>query len=182
MARLLALAATLAILVGCSPRYDCAEVRLFEHTFGEQCGPAGSQGNLYFEDEMVRLIIGADFEDFLTEESSIIYDYIPTFNIGFRSVHLAEGVSLTEDQVVVRCSRSMGLGTGYYTWYGQGTVDVLGPSNRTQVGGQSWRFAWDITCDPEADMEAHGEDVIELFVDEFGWETDLWGLPADWPY
>lgn len=170
----------LGSLPGCT-RYDCAELRLFDDTFGEQCGPAGSQGNLYFEDTMVSLIIGADFEDFLTEESSIILDYIPTVRLGFRSVHLADGVELGPEQIAVTCSRTEGLGTGYATWPGSAELVVHGRSNRSQIGGQSWSFSWDATCDPQADMEAHGTDVIELLVQETGWSPDLWGLPGDWP-
>lgn len=161
--------------------YGCAQLRLFDTTFDEQCGPGGSQGTLYFGDDMVTLIIGADFEDFLTEESSMVYDYVPTVRYGFREVHLEPAVSLGTDQTVVQCGRSEGLGTFYRTWPGTGTLEVVEPSRRAQVGGQAWRFRWDAGCDPEADIEAHGDDIIELFVVEHGWDPGLWGLPPDWP-
>lgn len=166
---------------GCA-RYDCAEFRLFEDTFGEQCGPAGSQGNLFFEDGMVMLIIGAGFEDFLTEESSIVLDYVPTVVLGFRSVHLAEDMHIPDEHLVIGCGRSVDPFSGYQLYPGgSGTVDVVGTSNRTQTGGQSWVFGWDVECSPEADMAATGEDVIELAVDGTGWDFDLYGVPGDWP-
>lgn len=162
-------------------RYGCAQLHLWEHTFDEQCGPAGSQGSLYFEDGMATLIIGADFEDFLTEESSIVLDYVPTVRMSFRSEHLAEGASLGVEQISVICGRMFEVNGSYATWSGSGTLEVLGPSNRTQVGGQSWRFAWDATCDPRAGISATGNDIIELFVVETGYDFELWGLPGDWP-
>lgn len=165
--------------MGCV-QYGCAELNLWEHSFEEQCGPAGSQGSLYFEDGMVTLIIGADFEDFLTEESSIVLDYVPTVRMSFQSRHLYEGASLGEDQIAVRCGRFFEVGSDYATWSGQATLQVLGPSDRTQVGGQSWRFAWVAGCDEASGINAHGEDVIELFVVDTGYDFELWGLPADW--
>ena len=179
MRRLLIVATALpAALTGCV-RYGCAELTLWDTTFEEQCGPAASQGSLYFEDEMVTLIIGADFEDFLTEESSVALDYLPSVRLSFRTEHLTEGTSLAEDQIAVRCGRvEQG---GYASWSGQATLDVVEPSNDTQVGGQSWRFRWVAGCDPAAGITTHGDDIIELFIVEQGYDFQLWGIPGDWP-
>ncbi len=176
------LIAALALPCAACTSYDCADFRLFEHSFGEQCGPAGSQGNLYFEDGMVMLIIGADFEDFLTEESSIILDYVPTVVLGFRSIHLEAGTTVTDDQLVVHCGRTTEQ-FGFYQVYpgGSATVEVIETSNRAQTGGQSWVFGWDVACSAEADMDAQGEDIIELYVSGTGWDFDLYGVPEDWP-
>ena len=176
------LLACLALPLSSCVRYGCAEFTLFDDTFDEQCGPAGSQGNLYYEDGMVRLIIGADFEDFLTEESSIVLDYLPTITLGFRAVHLTEGAELDSSQITIMCSRTDGLGTFYNNYVGgDANLKVVGPSNNTQVGGQGWRFEWDVTCIPQAEISATGDDIIELFVEERGWDPGLWGLPDDWP-
>ncbi|MCO4747121.1 MAG: hypothetical protein KC912_20155 [Proteobacteria bacterium] len=172
----------LALLASGCTRYDCAELDLFEDTFGEQCGPAGSQGSLYFEDEMAMLIIGAAIEDFLTEESSTIYDYVPTVVVGFRSVHLSEGSSLSSDQLSVTCGRSDEPFGVRQSWRGDGSLEVVEASNQTQTGGQSWRFQWDLNCPEQAQMAARGDDIIELSVTEFGYEFGLWGTPSDWPY
>lgn len=178
----LALLPLLSLPLTSCVRYGCAEFTLFDDTFDEQCGPAGSQGTLYFEDGMVQLIIGADFEDFLTEESSIVLDYLPTITLGFHSVHLTEGAEIDTSQVTIMCSRTDGLGTVYNNYVGgEANLKVVGPSNDTQVGGQSWRFEWNIGCISQAGMSATGDDVIELFVEERGWNVGLYGLPDDWP-
>lgn len=91
------------------------------------------------------MIIGAGFEDFLTEESSIVLDYVPTVRMSFRSTHLAEGTALAADQISVICGRFFEVGSDYASWSGQGTLEVVEPSRRTQIGGQSWRFRWDAT-------------------------------------
>jgi hypothetical protein len=111
----------------------------------------------------------------------VVLDYVPTVRLSFRSEHLVEGATLGEDRIAVVCGRFFDVGSDYASWSGRATLDVLGPSDRSQVGGQSWRFAWAAGCDDAAGISAHGEDVIELFVQDTGYDFQLWGIPGDWP-
>lgn len=170
----------LATLTGCSS-YDCAQNNIMGVVVGEQCGPFGFFGNHYFDDDMATLFLSVASEDFLTEESAYVGEYLPIFTMAFRGTHLEPGTVLDASQISGRCSRTQGYGTGVYFWEADiGSLEVVGPSNRAELGGKSWRFRWEVGC-TDAGMFSTGDDVIELEISEIGFDAQLYGLPDDWP-
>ncbi len=172
--------ALLGVLSGCAS-YECADILVLGYPLREQCGPFGSFGYHYFEDEMVQLLLDASFEDFLTEESAFVSEYLPGFTLTFHDSHLMDGELVSSPNVRAQCHRTAGIGTGIFFWWADDAeVQVLGPATATKTGGKSYRIRWRASC-VEADMYTEGEDVIELNVEGTGYRFDLWGTPADFP-
>lgn len=173
----------LSTLTGCAG--TCGQHSFVGWQVDEPCGPAGSFGFVYFEDTMVRLLLGGSDSDFGTPEMAAELEYLPSFTIGFRTEHLTDGLVMGNDEVVALCSRTLGYEVGdptLYSWHAESVeFEVLGPSDWTQTSGQSWEIRWDVRCPADADMGTSGTDVLELYVEEVGWDFDLWGVPGDWP-
>jgi hypothetical protein len=165
-------------LLGCA-RYDCAETEVLGYPLREECGLFGSFGTHWYEDGMVQVYFDSAIEDFLTEESAFVLDYLPIFTVVFRDTHLTSGEPVRYPDALALCSRTEEPGSGIFFWAASEVeIEVLAPHDKALTGGRSWRMRWRVDC-PDAQMFTEGEDVIELSMEGLGYRYDLWGTPAD---
>lgn len=169
------------LLTACAPHGECNDYVLFGEHYTEACGLADSFGFLYFEDTMVHLLLAPGLDQG-GEINGTVYDYLPGFTLGFRTAHLVEGAALGPEQIVATCHRSTDQFGYLYTWPTDDVaLEVVGPYDRDQIGGQSWHFRWHVGCPEEANLSGEGDDQVELIVEATGYDFELYGVPDDWP-
>jgi hypothetical protein len=164
--------ATLAVapLVGCTDT-SCGSYSFFGEPAGEQCGPMGSFGFVYIDENIAEFYLEPYRE--LGDTESPYYDSLPFWFLYVQADRLEPGAVLEGDDVVGLCSYFplVGSGQGLLTYYAESaSLRVLRTASRNPTGGLSWRVAWEIDCEIGP---SSGIDVIELDLLSSGFE----GLP-----
>ncbi len=169
------LGVAVAAFVSSCASYTCGEFVVFDVGLREQCGPLGSSGEVFFEEGIATLLMGPSIDDFASSDFDAVLEYGPLFDVAFESAALAELGTATV--LEAQCIRKACYGC-FTEFLPASSVDleVLAPSERSVLGGKSWRLRWEITCPSEAQMSSSGEDVVEFTFQSTGYLLD----PPSW--